>query len=569
MADNILTPEQAAQLQEAGHISPELAGQFIPQVEAPIGSSLDMPIDPSNSVMASEIDPSNSIMSPEADPTNTVMASEIDPSNTVLAPQPINPATNLSPEDEALQSVTAGIPGVEDAIVSEPVPEKMTSQQKFDQIKKELEAKNLSSFAPGASVTDEQVLEEMDQRESETLADTKAAKDELDSRIAARRNHIAKMEARGLTAQPDPELDAIIAEKDAVLADPSQDEVAKEMEPLKQAVAQEKAAEQVVLEEQDKEARKKEAVAKSIEKEDEEAASIDPNRYWNNKSTGQKLLAGLALALGGFGAGLTGGRNHALDIINKEIDADLNAQKLDRDTFLAKKQQAFKMLQHNLNVQNSRVTNQATKAKIVKTYADLEAGRQNAMMERQRIKMLRSGKGLNVNLLSEKEKDRVVRMPSGEAVLADNKFKAEKLSEFMSQNQPAVQAIEDVLHVATTGSKFNLTDRVKIATKLSAAIGNLRIPITGPGVMTDTEREFIKGVLGDPNKIMALKSLEVTKLKTVFDKLHKDADWQHKNAGIKNFYGENQKSIEHLRKKNPGTGIHSLIESLKRKGKWK
>jgi len=50
--------------------------------------------------------------------------------------------------------------------------------------------------------------------------------------------------------------------------------------------------------------------------------------YWADKTTGDKVLAGLAIALGGFGAHLSGDKNNrALDIINSTIDRDLQIQK--------------------------------------------------------------------------------------------------------------------------------------------------------------------------------------------------------------------------------------------------
>lgn len=57
--------------------------------------------------------------------------------------------------------------------------------------------------------------------------------------------------------------------------------------------------------------------------------NIDPDRYWHNLSTGSKIRAGIALALGGIGAAYNGGHNYALDIINKSIDADIDSQKQD------------------------------------------------------------------------------------------------------------------------------------------------------------------------------------------------------------------------------------------------
>ena len=57
---------------------------------------------------------------------------------------------------------------------------------------------------------------------------------------------------------------------------------------------------------------------------------IDPNRYWNNKSTGSKISAGIAMILGGMGAAKTGGANPATQFIQDAIHRDIEAQKNDQ-----------------------------------------------------------------------------------------------------------------------------------------------------------------------------------------------------------------------------------------------
>lgn len=57
------------------------------------------------------------------------------------------------------------------------------------------------------------------------------------------------------------------------------------------------------------------------------SGKIDPNKYWHDKSTGQKIGAAVAIMLGGIGSGLTGGPNQALNVIQKGIENDIAAQK--------------------------------------------------------------------------------------------------------------------------------------------------------------------------------------------------------------------------------------------------
>lgn len=54
---------------------------------------------------------------------------------------------------------------------------------------------------------------------------------------------------------------------------------------------------------------------------------INPNAYLENMNAGRKMQTGLGLLLGGFGSGLGGGPNMALDSLNKQIDRNIDAQK--------------------------------------------------------------------------------------------------------------------------------------------------------------------------------------------------------------------------------------------------
>lgn len=54
---------------------------------------------------------------------------------------------------------------------------------------------------------------------------------------------------------------------------------------------------------------------------------INPNQFWEDKSTGGKIAAGIALLLGGISSGLTGKSNPALDVIQNQIQRDIEAQK--------------------------------------------------------------------------------------------------------------------------------------------------------------------------------------------------------------------------------------------------
>lgn len=53
---------------------------------------------------------------------------------------------------------------------------------------------------------------------------------------------------------------------------------------------------------------------------------VDPEQWMNSKSTPQKILTVIAAVIGGLAAGRSGGRNVALDMIQKSIDENIAAQ---------------------------------------------------------------------------------------------------------------------------------------------------------------------------------------------------------------------------------------------------
>lgn len=68
----------------------------------------------------------------------------------------------------------------------------------------------------------------------------------------------------------------------------------------------------------------RDAVAKDIADN-----KISASQYMDSKGTLGKVSTAIGLILGGIGSGLTGGSNVALDFLNKQIDRNLDAQRLD------------------------------------------------------------------------------------------------------------------------------------------------------------------------------------------------------------------------------------------------
>jgi len=97
--------------------------------------------------------------------------------------------------------------------------------------------------------------------------------------------------------------------------------------------------------------------------------------YWESQSTGNKILAGIGVMLGGIGGGMSGEKgNRALDVINKAIDTDLEIQKGNIAKQLSVVQQADKGIDNAKDHQDYLVNNvnlvkEAAYGNIVEKYA--------------------------------------------------------------------------------------------------------------------------------------------------------------------------------------------------------
>lgn len=294
---------------------------------------------------------------------------------------------------------------------------------------------------------------------------------------------------------------------------------------------------------------------------------VDTGRLWSNMSTGNKILAGIGLALGSVGRG---GVNQAANIITQAVERDIAAQEKDlsakkaglaaKDNLLSRVRQKFqdqntarlaatdlglKKAEALLNQKISQAQSEEVKAKLLNTLGDLQAQRAAyeqklaesiaAEAKKKSILRLRSGSelptGVDFEDLPPDQKERYSFVPGYEGL---SKGKAE-LSDFRKiaqENIPAIETANEVLKLSKEGSRLNPKDRAKVSTRMESLIGGLRLSFLGPGAMTEAEYDRLKKTVGDPNKFFSLPEVEREKLRIVIDKLQKSTDLAAKSAGL-------------------------------------
>lgn len=222
---------------------------------------------------------------------------------------------------------------------------------------------------------------------------------------------------------------------------------------------------------------------------------IDPTRVWSNMSTGNRVLAGISIFLGGVAGGMQGTDNKALKIINDAIDRDIDTQKSE----LGKKQNLLAInLQKYRNIQDAAA---ATKAQLMAvTQAQVQsaaakAGGKQALaaaqmfqgqteLEMGKIKMqlaasqMTQGKLLDPRGLSPKEamqmnqeiQDKLVQLPNGQYYPAFNKESAGKVKEVQTEIYNALNQIQTAKKFMEQGATLPFTERNAKADMISKSL---------------------------------------------------------------------------------------------------
>ena len=330
-------------------------------------------------------------------------------------------------------------------------------------------------------------------------------------------------------------------------------------------------------------------VADELKSQDFSAPTVNGKRFWEHQSTGGKIMAGLAVALGGIGGALTGkGDNVGLDMVNKAIDRDIDEQKFNIDRGMESKKMKSANLAQQANLGNNMLQEMRAKfqsdiagetatrllmvqqaqyklASIASGYessavkekakfanAELEQQKLGLQMTlKQQMAQQQSMKSLMTDDLSQltpmqmhqmgmsKETQESIvktqeRMVSGWKGIVPDKEAAAKFREKAGEIQPALDSINRLQVLSKDFNKVtDLKQRAKVDTEIASLVGALRLPITGPGILTDSERKMLETVIGDPNKLASFSSFQQARMNQIKVKLANDLNSTANRFGLK------------------------------------
>lgn len=274
---------------------------------------------------------------------------------------------------------------------------------------------------------------------------------------------------------------------------------------------------------------------------------IDPNQYWTGKN-GQgghsKVMAAIGMVLAGFGG--VQGVNAVSNFLNKQIDDNINAQKENfgktktlleanfkkygnmREALTASRLALNDALVHDLKIAESQAKLPLAKAAAQQQMQKLIAQRVPMMQELaigQMVGQMRSGKMSpdETNIALERldtldpKRAKALREVYVPGVGFANSLEGAKTTREMQATLGIVKEGVNRLREITkqTGKSLNPKIRAEADTIRNSLVGRLRVPITGPGAMSEGERELLMNMIPATTNLFSLDSSTLKRLDAI------------------------------------------------------
>lgn len=200
---------------------------------------------------------------------------------------------------------------------------------------------------------------------------------------------------------------------------------------------------------------------------------IDANHFWADKSTGDKVMSGIAIALGALGGALQGtNTNVGLDVINKAIDRDMKTQELN----MQKSREGIEMKRGLLS-------------DYVQQYGDMEKAKEMASIAYQK------GIAQHFESLAMQSKDPAIQangLQQAANIKANADMKAMELSkQSVTHEDTSAPLVKPIRDEKATKQLIDIQDSVKSIDRLQNQIK------TGAGATAVGSGEGLKAALGD------------------------------------------------------------------------
>jgi len=250
---------------------------------------------------------------------------------------------------------------------------------------------------------------------------------------------------------------------------------------------------------------------------------IDPTRVWSNMSTGNRVLAGISIFLGGVAGGMQGTENRALGIIQDAVNKDIDAQKAD----IGKKQNmlSLNMAKYN-NINDAAAATKAQLLSITQAQINQSAAKMgskqalaaaqvaNAQIDLQKAQLINqistsqataqkmaAPEGLSLQdaqTLPENIRDRVVPLPNGKYTVVINKDDVKPIKDAYQGYAEAKPLLNRVKQFMKDGASYTGTKRAALEQSLKSQMMLLVKNTEKLGQITETDMDLINSLIPQP-----------------------------------------------------------------------
>lgn len=283
---------------------------------------------------------------------------------------------------------------------------------------------------------------------------------------------------------------------------------------------------------------------------------VDPGRFWADKSTEGKIILGASLFLGAFGAAQTG-VNQAAKMIDQAIDRDIRIQQQNiaqetaglsskkglfaefknrfKDNDLARSAAKMAYLQDaQMNIERiaKKYESKEIEARAMQMIGALEAQKQqlNADYMSKVQTMIAVDPNADPNALPEEQR---VRFVKGYGLAQKSEYADVANKELIPETKSINDSLDRLLAISNQpGGTMNPATRAEANTQASFLIGKLRLPVTGPGAMSDGERKLLEELIANPTKVFSLDAANKKRLQTLKQKVNFDLNAKLYQLGL-------------------------------------
>lgn len=286
---------------------------------------------------------------------------------------------------------------------------------------------------------------------------------------------------------------------------------------------------------------------------DIQASHVDPEKYWTGDKDGNgshsKIMSAIGMIMAGFNP--TNSPNAAINFIQHQMEQNLKAQQMNLDSKnnllkmnlaqfgnLKEAQEATRVMQNDmmanqLELAAAKAAQPMAKAQLLqaagklkmeanaktqqlaqtKTISNLiQTARQKPEMADQVLNAL---EGVDPKRASELRQLHVPGM--GFASSNEGAKVSREMASMVNTAKGDIQVLKDMIKKG--GKSLNPQTIAKADTIRRGLIGKLRVPITGPGAMSEGEREMLEKMIPDITSVMSLDSSNKTRLDTLSQRL--------------------------------------------------